>query len=74
MQLPAAFRSLSRPSSAPSAKASALCPYSLDLSESPSVSIADGFLVKDLYEKSFLSGFLGYLIEIVVITHSRLKT
>ena len=30
--LPAAFRSLSRPSSAPSAKASALCPSSLDLS------------------------------------------
>ena len=30
--LPAAFRSLSRPSSAPSAKASALCSYSLDLS------------------------------------------
>ena len=30
--LPAAFRSLSRPSSALSAKASALCPYQLDLS------------------------------------------
>ena len=30
--LPAAFRSLSRPSSAPSAKASALCPSLLDLS------------------------------------------
>ena len=30
--LPAAFRSLSRLSSAPSAKASALCPYQLDLS------------------------------------------
>ena len=29
--LPAAFRSLSRPSSAPSAKASALCSYSLNL-------------------------------------------
>ena len=29
--LPAAFRSLSRPSSAPSAKASALCSFSLDL-------------------------------------------
>ena len=29
--LPAAFRSLSRPSSAPSAKAFTLCPYSLDL-------------------------------------------
>ena len=29
--LPAAYRSLSRPSSAPSAKASALCPFSLDL-------------------------------------------
>ena len=28
--LPAAFRSLSRPSSAPSAKASALCSFSLD--------------------------------------------
>ena len=31
MLLTAAFRSLSRPSSAPSAKASALCPSSLDL-------------------------------------------
>ena len=31
LQLTAAFRSLSRPSSAPSAKASALCSYSLDL-------------------------------------------
>ena len=31
VQLPAAFRSLSRPSSAPSAKASALRPSSLDL-------------------------------------------
>ena len=30
VQLPAAFRSLSRPSSAPSAKASALCSFSLD--------------------------------------------
>ena len=30
--LPAAYRSLSRPSSAPSAKASALCSFSLDLS------------------------------------------
>ena len=29
--LPAAYRSLSRPSSAPSAKASALCSFSLDL-------------------------------------------
>ena len=32
--LPAAFRSLSRPSSAPSAKASALCPFFLDLCHS----------------------------------------
>ena len=31
LQLPAAFRSLPRPSSAPSAKASALCSFSLDL-------------------------------------------
>ena len=31
LQLPAAFRSLSRPSSAPGAKASALRPNSLDL-------------------------------------------
>ena len=30
--LTAAYRSLSRPSSAPSAKASALCPYSLEFS------------------------------------------
>lgn len=32
--LTAAYRSLSRPSSAPSAKAFTLCSYSLDLSES----------------------------------------
>ena len=32
LQLPAAFRSLSRPSSAPDAKAFALCSYSLELS------------------------------------------
>ena len=31
LQLPAAFRSLSRPSSAPSAKAFSLCSFSLDL-------------------------------------------
>ena len=31
LHLPAAYRSLSRPSSAPSAKASALCSFSLDL-------------------------------------------
>ena len=32
LQLPAAYRSLSRPSSAPDAKAFALCSYSLELS------------------------------------------
>ena len=32
LQLPAAFRSLSRPSSAPDAKAFSMCSYSLDLS------------------------------------------
>ena len=36
LQLPAAFRSLSRPSSAPSAKAFSLCSFSLDLSFVPS--------------------------------------
>jgi hypothetical protein len=42
LHLPAAYRSLSRPSSASSAKASALCSFSLDLSELPSVSNSDG--------------------------------
>ena len=35
LRLPKAFRSLSRPSSAPSAKASTLCSYQLDLSFAP---------------------------------------
>ena len=53
LHLTAAYRSLSRPSSAPSAKASALCSCSLDLVNMPSVSNSDGlFFVKDLNEKS----------------------
>ena len=60
--LTAAYRSLSRPSSAPSAKASALCSSSLDLWW-PQVSNACGFIVKILNEKSY-TGFLGYQLYI----------
>ena len=42
--LPEAYRSLSRPSSAPSAKASALCSLSLDLSDMPELSNDSGLL------------------------------
>ena len=58
--LTAAFRSLSRPSSASSAKASALCSYSLDLKWMPSVSFADGLcFVKDLFNEKSSLVFLG---------------
>ena len=51
--LPVAYRSLSRPSSAPSAKASALCSLSLDLSDVPELSNFSGLsLLKTLYELS----------------------
>ena len=70
MLLPVAYRSLSRPSSAPNAKASALCSLSLDLSDSPELSNFSGLsLLKTLNEMSLMiSGFLGYHFEIVVIT------
>ena len=54
LQLPAAYRSLSRPSSAPDAKAFVLCSSSLEL---PSI-----FLDRcSLNCLSFLTDFLGYL-------------
>ena len=54
LQLTAAFRSLSRPSSAPDAKAFALCSYSLEL---PLLSLYSFVLVLELLE--FHKHFLG---------------
>ena len=64
--LTAAYRSLSRPSSAPSAKASALCSLSLDLSDMPELSNFSGLLLKNFSMKNLFTGFLG--VSIVVIT------
>lgn len=58
--LPAAYRSLPRPSSAPSAKASTLCSYSLDLSDS--LSALDSFF-RHCYDSFLVSRFN---LEIVV--------
>ena len=44
LQLPAAYRSLSRPSSAPDAKAFTLCSYSLELSFQDNFSVILGSL------------------------------
>ena len=64
--LTAAYRSLSRPSSAPSAKASALCSLSLDLSDTPELSIDSGLLM--LKNSSFLKNLLlVFSVQIVVI-------
>ena len=56
--LPAAFRSLSRPSSAPSARASALRPFCLTAPHMHSVACA-GFL--ETLVSSWFSIFFGYL-------------
>ena len=56
LQLPAAYRSLSRPSSAPSAKAFALRPFSLDLFIRAKI---------PLFSRIILSSF-SYLSAIVV--------
>ena len=71
LHLPAAYRSLSRPSSAPSAKASALCSFSLDLSDLPSVSNSDGLglnLLIDLSVTLFVFWFLGILLKLQFLT------
>ena len=61
LQLPAAFRSLSRPSSAPDAKAFALCSYSLELSYQWCFFITwfSSFFLNCL---SFIKHFLGYFL------------
>src|SRR5665647_1499605 len=71
LHLPAAYRSLSRPSSAPSAKAFTLCSLSLDLELSlcdvPSMSNFDGLLnlLIDLSVlKFFFFWFLGILLKL----------
>ena len=73
MRLPEAYRSLSRPSSAPDAKAFTLCSLSLDLELSlcdvPSMSNFDGLLnlLIDLSVLKFLIFLVSrYLIEIAV--------
>ena len=58
LQLPAAYRSLSRPSSAPDAKAFALCSYSLELSF-----ILSNFAVL-LNCLSFINKFFGIHIAV----------
>ena len=63
LQLPAAYRSLSRPSSAPSAKAFTLCSSSLDLQVSTTSEFAGGFLVKDSSLKN-LNWFSRYQIAL----------
>ena len=56
LQLPAAFRSLSRPSSAPDAKAFTLCSFSLELNQ---------FSLFFLELLEFLEHFFGLLIILV---------
>ena len=62
LQLPAAFRSLSRPSSAPDAKAFALCSYSLELSFSRSLDRLVLFVILNCL--SFIKHFLGYFFSL----------
>ena len=59
LQLPAAYRSLSRPSSAPDAKAFPLCSYSLELSIDLTVYLA--VLLNCL---SFINKFFGIHIAV----------
>ena len=61
LQLPAAYRSLSRPSSAPDAKAFALCSYSLELSYQWFLLESLGSL-RSLNCLSFIKHFLGYFL------------
>ena len=57
--LPAAYRSLSRPSSAPSAKASALCSFSLDLCLACLISVNQVFF----HFVNSLCDFLAFLVS-----------
>ena len=57
--LPAAYRSLSRPSSAPSAKASALCSFSLDLFLACLISVNQVFSFTLLIHSVKFFWFLG---------------
>ncbi len=64
LPLPVAFRSLSRPSSAPSAKASASCPFSLDLSSLAwsSVTRSSPLSIHSVNQLLFLS-FSGFSMQ-----------
>ena len=57
--LPAAYRSLSRPSSAPSAKASALCSFSLDLFLACLISVNQVFFFHFVNSLCEIFWFLG---------------
>ena len=70
LRLTRAYRSLPRPSSAPSAKAFALCSYILDLSRKI---IRDFFLpgtamYQDFFKTAYCAAFLVFSVEIVVFT------
>ena len=68
LQLPAAYRSLSRPSSAPDAKAFPLCSYSLELSIDLTVYLA--VLLNCL---SFINKFLsGSILQLKVLSFATL--
>ena len=56
LQLTAAYRSLSRPSSAPDAKASSLRPLSLD----PKIKLENYASQSEFFTKSYLYPFLGF--------------
>ena len=63
LQLPMAFRSLSRPSSALGAKASSLCFLSLDLVDHPSRRIRSPFLSFEIVGSHFL--FFVYFVSLI---------
>ena len=69
--LTAAYRSLSRPSSAPSAKASALCPLLLNQLAYTSVMYRSFSIVYHSWENS--TGFFSYNKTFEIVTHSFLK-
>ena len=60
LQLPAAYRSLSRPSSAPDAKAFTLCSCSLEL---PSLQISREIFAELIRQDQF--GSLSFLLELL---------
>ncbi len=69
MQLPAAFRSLSRPSSAPDAKASSVRSYSLNLRDtfvSPFLALMFSFL-QDYFLRFFIVLYVPILLYIFAL-------